>query len=77
MILSTNRRAAVAVGGCLYDFSSRIGAPERLRELDLDHAVLDEAAKITVDVVVESLRWFSLDAIGTVLENTWSDEHSA
>ena len=77
MILSTSRRAAVAVSGCLYDFSSRIGAPERLRELGLDHAVLDEAAKIAVDVVAESLRWFSLDAIGTVLENTWSDEHSA
>ncbi|MDP6012170.1 MAG: hypothetical protein QF629_01295 [Alphaproteobacteria bacterium] len=43
----------------------------------MDHAVLDEAAKIAVDVVAESLRWFSLDAVGTVLENTWSDEHSA
>ena len=29
------------------------------------------------NVVAESLRWFSLDAVGTVLENTWSDEHSA
>jgi alcohol dehydrogenase class IV len=77
MILSTSRRAAVAVSGCLYDFSSRIGAPERLRELGLDHAVLDEPAKIAVDVVVESLRGSSLDAIRTVLENAWSDEHSA
>jgi alcohol dehydrogenase class IV len=70
-------RAADAAGGCLYDFARRIGAPASLRDLGLDHAVLDEAAKIAVDVIAENPRPLSLDPIRNVLENAWHGERPA
>ncbi len=70
-------RAAAAVGGCLYDFARRIGAPASLQALGLDHAVLDGAAEIAIEVIAENPRPLSLDSIRGVLENAWRGERPA
>lgn len=70
-------RAAAAVGGCLYDFARRIGAPASLRELGLDNAVLDGAAEIAIEVIAENPRPLSIDSVRSVLENAWRGERPA
>ncbi|WP_274627499.1 maleylacetate reductase [Arvimicrobium flavum] len=60
-----------APGGALFDFASSLGAPTRLKELDLSEADLDRAAGIAVTKPYWNPRPFDRDAIRALLQDAW------
>ena len=63
--------AAAAAAPFLFNFAERIGAPTSLRSLGLDHDVLDEAARIALELITDNPRTVSLEGLRALLEDAW------
>jgi len=67
-------KAAAAAAPFLFDFVADMGAPTSLESVGLPHDALDEAARISIELINDNPRPVDYEGVRALLEDAWTGQ---